>query len=220
VVLRATGTPTAGGVHNFALSGTPSCSFSRSTIEGVTGEAGKIWMAYNLGATAPANSSVDIAQYGDLYQWGRGADGHQIKTSGTMDRRSDTDSPGSLFILSPGPLSDWRIPQNISLWQGLAGINNPCPPGFRIPTISEWDLEAAASGIINIETAYTSVLKLTVSGFRVGHSGVVMYEGHSGYYSSSTVNGTQSRGFIFQRNSISSGNIFRGHGLSVRCIKD
>jgi hypothetical protein len=76
-------------------------------------------MAYNLGATAPANSSVEIAQYGDLYQWGRGADGHQIKTSGTTNTRSDIDSPGhDLFILSPAPLGDWCISYSGSISRG------------------------------------------------------------------------------------------------------
>jgi hypothetical protein len=38
-------------------------------------------MDRNLGASQVATSSTDPASYGDLYQWGRPADGHQIRTS-------------------------------------------------------------------------------------------------------------------------------------------
>ena len=60
VILRATGIPMAGGTHPFTLNTTPSCSFDRPTIDAntVVGKAGKIWMAYNLGATAPATSAT------------------------------------------------------------------------------------------------------------------------------------------------------------------
>jgi len=44
---------------------------------------GKIWMNRNLGASQVATSSTDANTYGDLYQWGRAADGHQLRTSGT-----------------------------------------------------------------------------------------------------------------------------------------
>ena len=36
---------------------------------------GAIWMDRNLGASQVATSSTDAASYGDLYQWGRAADG-------------------------------------------------------------------------------------------------------------------------------------------------
>ena len=44
-----------------------------------TTSTGKIWMDRNLGATQAATSSTDAASYGDLYQWGRAADGHEKK---------------------------------------------------------------------------------------------------------------------------------------------
>jgi hypothetical protein len=94
--------------------------------------AGQVWMDRNLGASRVATSSTDSAAYGDLYQWGRGADGHQIRTSGTTDVTSDTDVPGhDDFITTNTSPYDWRSPQNDNLWQGVSGINNPCPDMFR-----------------------------------------------------------------------------------------
>lgn len=39
--------------------------------------AGQVWMDRNLGASRVAISSADSLAYGDLYQWGRGTDGHE-----------------------------------------------------------------------------------------------------------------------------------------------
>jgi len=78
----------------------------------------RIWLDKNLGATQVATSSTDASSYGDLYQWGRGTDGHQIRTSGTTTTLSTTDVPGNgNFILDPNPPYDWRSPQNDNLWQ-------------------------------------------------------------------------------------------------------
>lgn len=59
-------------------------------------------MDRNLGATRAATSSTDAASYGDLYQWERGADGHQLRNSIIITTLSNSDQPGhSMFILSP-----------------------------------------------------------------------------------------------------------------------
>lgn len=79
---------------------------------------GKVWMDRNLGASQVATSSTDIASYGDLYQWGRGTDGHQIRTSGTTATLSSSDNPGhGDFITNGSSPNDWRSPQNDNLWQ-------------------------------------------------------------------------------------------------------
>ena len=63
-------------------------------VNGVTNPStGKIWMDRNLGAIQVATSSTDENSYGDLYQWGRGADGHQLRTSTTTSILSSTDQP-------------------------------------------------------------------------------------------------------------------------------
>ena len=86
----------------------------------------RIWLDRNLGATQVATSSTDEDAYGDLYQWGRDTDGHQIRTSDTTVDLSSSDNPGhGDFILAPNSLWDWRDPQNDNLWQGVSGINLP-----------------------------------------------------------------------------------------------
>jgi len=70
---------------------------------------GKCWLDRNLGATAVCTSSTHAACYGDLFQWGRAADGHQIRTSGTTSTRSSSDNPGhSNFITHTSSPYDWR----------------------------------------------------------------------------------------------------------------
>jgi hypothetical protein len=92
----------------------------------------RCWLDRNLGAAQVATSSTDAAAYGDLFQWGRLDDGHQVRTSPTTTTLSNSDVPGhGNFILSPST-GDWRSPQNNDLWQGVNGINNPCPDGFRL----------------------------------------------------------------------------------------
>ena len=43
----------------------------------VLSTSGRLWMDRNLGATQVATSLTDYLAYGDLYQWGRGTDGHE-----------------------------------------------------------------------------------------------------------------------------------------------
>jgi len=108
-----------------------------STVTNTT--TGKTWMDRNLGANRVALGSTDGIAYGSLYQWGRLRDGHESRVSGTTTTLSTTDEPGhSNFIISSSTPFDWIDPQNDNLWQSEAGTNNPCPKGFRLPTITEW----------------------------------------------------------------------------------
>jgi uncharacterized protein (TIGR02145 family) len=182
---------------------------------------GKIWMDRNLGAAQVATSSTDPDSYGDLYQWGRAADGHQVRTSGTTTTLSSSDTPGhGNFILAPDSPVDWRSPQNDNLWQGVSGVNNPCPAGYRLPTEAELNAERASWSSNNSAGAFASPLKLPVAGYRGGSDGSLDVVGSDGYYWSSTVDGTYSRGLYF----ISSGAYmysgYRAYGRTVRCIKE
>jgi uncharacterized protein (TIGR02145 family) len=190
----------------------------------------KIWMDRNLGATRVATSSTDALAYGDLYQWGRGADGHQIRTSGTTTTLSSLDQPGNEnFILVPGNslTYDWRSPQNTNLWQGVNGVNNPCPSGYRLPTDAEWEAERVSWVQAPISSANSSVgalaspLKLPLAGYRNFIDGSIASLGGAGYYWSSTVNGTDSRSLSFTSSSAIVTNFDRrAYGNSVRCIKN
>ena len=128
---------------------------------------GRTWLDRNLGATRVATSSNDPDAYGWLYQWGRLSDGHQIRTSAITAILSSTDQPGhGDFIQTPLASEDWRNPSNDALWQGIDSINNPCPPGFRLPTVSEWASERSTWSNNFLEAAYNGILKLTAHGWR------------------------------------------------------
>ena len=228
-----TGTPSAEGIASFAINiGGQTCVLTRSVItpsttivEVTNPKTGKIWMDRNLGASRAATSSTDADSYGDLYQWGRGTDGHQKRTSTNTTTLSNSDVPGNgNFILAPNPPYDWRSPQNNNLWQGVNGINNPCPSGYRLPSQTELVNELNSWEIKNSEGAFASPLKLPLAGFRVGNnlSGSLGNVGTWGIYYSSTVRvGTTQVVTLFFSSSIADeSSVNQAGGFSVRCIKN
>lgn len=181
---------------------------------------GRFWMDKNLGASRVATSSTDTQAYGDLYQWGRGTDGHELRGSGTTTALSSTDTPGNSFIVTSGYPNDWRSPKNDNLWQGVNGTNNPCPSGFRIPTEAEWYAELATWTSATDMGAFGSQLKLPLTGYRPTSGGSLFYNFHVGSYWSSTISGVSTRRLYFDNDEASLFTIERSYGFSVRCIKD
>ncbi len=212
----------AGQVLTF-VNGAPNWSYDPTSIpipEATNPTTGATWMDRNLGATQVATSSTDSDSYGDLYQWGRLADGHQIRTSGTTSTLSDSDTPGhSSFIRAPNSPYNWRSPQNNNLWQGITGINNPCPAGYRLPTEAEWNDERLSWSEDNASGAFASPLKLPVAGFR-DHFGSFGHVASFGHYWSSTIDGNNSRRLYFGSDFTMVSSNFRAFGHSVRCIKE
>ena len=202
--------------------GTVHCTAVPTAIVDLTNPTtGKIWMDRNLGATQVATSIADLNSYGDLYQWGRRADGHQCRTSPTTSTLSSVDQPAhGDFILAPDEPEDWRNPQNTNLWQGVNGINNPCPSGYRLPTETECNAERSSWSPNSNVGAFASPLKLPATGIRFEYNGQISSGGVAGRYWSSTVNGTNSRNLFFSSNSSSNNWDSRANGISVRCIKD
>ena len=194
-----------------------------TVVEVTNSSTGKIWMDRNLGATQVATSSTDANSYGDLYQWGRKSDGHQCRNSVTTATLSSSDQPGhGEFIKAPSFPNDWRSPQNTNLWQGVNGVNNPCPSLYRLPTDAELDAERASWGVGNQNAtgAFASPLKLLVAGGRLGSNGVLFNVGTNGFYWSSTVSSTNARSLFFNSSNASMSTNIRALGLSVRCLKD
>ena len=183
---------------------------------------GKVWMDQNLGASRVANSKADLHAYGDFYQWGRATDGHEKRTSLTTSTLSNSDTPGhSQFIKASSGNRDWRSPQNNNLWQGVNGINNPCPVGFRIPTAAEWQDESASWSSSGSDGAFASLLKLPAASNRDPYYGTINNDaGVNGYYWSSTLYWSYANGLSIYTNFASVNNYDRAYGLSVRCIKD
>ncbi len=216
------GVPTWGPCQPQFPAGTVNCAAGVTAVVDVTNPTtGKIWMDRNLGATQVATSSTDVNSYGDLYQWGRRADGHQCRTSATIATLSSVDQPAhGNFILAPGSPYDWRSPQNTNLWQGVNGVNNPCPSGYRIPTETEINAERLSWSQNNSVGAFASPLKLPMAGYRNSSNGSLSNVGASGYYWSSTVSGTSSRYLYFASSNAYMFGDGRAPGLTVRCLKD
>ena len=187
----------------------------------VVGANGKVWMDRNLGASRVATSSTDSVGFGDLYQWGRAKDGHQLRTSAATPTLASVDKPAtSDFITIKTGTQDWRNPQNSTLWQGEGGSNNPCPTGFRLPTVAEWNLEIASWNSNNNVGAFVSSLKLPLAGSRSASTSDISLEGTGGYYWTSTVDGTRSRVVVINATQAFVSTSVRGDGKSVRCIRN
>ena len=168
-----------------------------------------------------ATSSTDVASYGDLYQWGRAADGHQLRTSATITTLATSSTPGhGDFFIGPTSPYNWLATPNDNLWQVASGVNNPCPYGYRIPTRTELDSERALFSSQDAAGAFASPLKLPVAGFRTGSTGTLSGVGSSGYYWSSTVSGSGAGDLSFSSSNATMSTSTRANGLSVRCVKD
>jgi hypothetical protein len=196
---------------------------------------GRQWMDRNLGATREASSASDYLARGDLFQWGRGTDGHQLinwdeatgtPINGMTSTLSLSDNAGhNLYILSSSDPYDWSTPQNSSRWQEPDYINNPCPLGWQIPTTQEWNSEQLETNLS------TNELKLVAAGFRRPDNGKVsaLGIGQGTYWTSTVANPALSfKSYDAYRFYVTEGipdywewinGNFPGYGNSCRCIK-
>jgi uncharacterized protein (TIGR02145 family) len=234
---QGAGAGTSGQYHNFLYIPT-------------VAEDGNVWLNNNLGANysnvnspdfnpgQQATSASDHKAYGSLYQWGRLTDGHELVTwtnattgvgfNGRTNITSLTDIPTNrLFIASLTTPNDWRSTRNANLWQGVAGTNNPCPQGFRLPTTTELTAVYSAAGIIASSTAPTtatlinnSKLKFTFAGLRNNTDNTIQLPNTQGRYYTSTTDASSSNYSQITPTSSSFLNSVRSHGSSVRCIID
>ncbi|GEN75753.1 T9SS type A sorting domain-containing protein [Chryseobacterium hagamense] len=196
---------------------------------------GKVWLQQNLGSSQVAVSFDDANSYGDLFQWGRWDDGHQVRNSAAAAAPS-ANSPDGLagtnaFIIGTGSASWWATNAGSDQWNAdsssavtSAAGADPCKAagqGWRLPTSAEWVTLVGAEGISNPATAYSSSLKLPAGGYRSNTTGAFTFVGQRGYFWSSGTANTGGR-YLYIGSAIvtpASGGP-RGQGESVRCIKD
>ena len=208
---------------------------------------GKKWLDRNLGAKRAAMAFDDYEAYGDLFQWGRPADGHELmnwtaSTTGTAINgmtavlaTSDNPDHNNFIDANSSAAYDWRDDNNNNRW-GTAPTG-ACPAGWHVPTENEWKSEVSAAlysggtatsgGMIDRSTAY-SMLKLTSSGFRRGYGtevGQFTRTGTEGFYWSSTVRTAipdyyDSFYASFSSDFIGVDVFERSLAMSIRCVKD
>ena len=207
--------------------------------------AGQTWMDRNLGARRVATAFNDVLSYGNHYQWGRPADGHEITvwdganpTSGrgfanaTGALATSTPPEHSNFILTDNATTyyDWLAPQaDPDRW---ANANQgPCPEGYHVPTDAQWATadtfnggdatkDGDTVGWDNNTETYGSALKLPSAGFRNRLNGLLGSQSTYGNYWSSSVSGTNARYLVFYSTAATTYFNHRAYGFSVRCLKD
>ena len=193
------------------------------------------WMDRNLGARRVATALNDVLSYGNHYQWGRPADGHEISvwdgattTSGrgfadatALEALSATTTPGHPnFILTNAGTLDWLATQaDPDRW--ATAKQGPCPAGYHVPTNAEWNTADTFGAWNNNTHTFNSNLKLPSAGTRHRLNGLFYNLGTFGYYWSSTVSGsTNARLLYFHSAAANTDFNYRAHGFSVRCLKD
>lgn len=189
----------------------------------ITTGTGRTWLDRNLGASQVATSATDVDAYGGLYQWGRNTDGHQLRSSPSVVGPVAAGSEGANFITTTSSPNDWLITQDDVRWNGSTkGAHDPCPAGFRIPTIDEWITEINSFTDGNTTGGF-NVLKLTIGGYRQASSGnTTSVTALARYWSSSVSSAIPSfaRDVQLWNSGWSVGNTQRAQGNSVRCIKE
>ncbi|MFT5661660.1 MAG: peptidylprolyl isomerase [Sulfurimonas sp.] len=186
---------------------------------------GKIWLDRNLGASRVCTALDDTACYGDYYQWGRNADGHEKSTSENSVTRATgtTDLTSDFFINN----SDWTTADNTGLlrianWSATDG-SSVCPVGYRVANITELvnEITSANAPVNDNIKAFENFLKLPSAGYRSYLDGSLNLQGSYGIQWSLTFFGSDSIYLMFlsdRAEAIAANN--HANGFSVRCIKD
>ncbi|MBO9693210.1 T9SS type A sorting domain-containing protein [Chryseobacterium sp.] len=199
----------------------------------VRGADGKIWLQQNLGSTQVASSAADANSYGDLFQWGRWDDGHQLRNSQVVQAPSPntpegTGATGGGYIA--GSPAWWAGFASGDTWTGVsvADVNasvgaDPCKAigaDWKMPSQADWSALVGSEGISNPATAYNSNLKLPAGGYRSSGNGDFTFVGQRGYFWSSDTSSLGGK-YLYIGSTIAnpSAGAMRGQGSSVRCVK-
>lgn len=217
------------------------------TYTTVRAKDGNVWLQQNLGSANVAANQTDATSWGDLFQWGRWDDGHQLRTGLTTS--STTPSPNNplgLTIPNPDPLIDpqpfyYNSTASSKWWAGgvatdkaeAASTNdlsatNGCDPckkllggQWRLPTQTEWSTLITAEGITYNVNAFSSTLKIPSTTFRDGATGTLNANTNTTRLWSSTA-GASGGAFVFSVTNVAASaaviNISRAQGYGIRCI--
>ncbi|MFZ4931405.1 T9SS type A sorting domain-containing protein [Chryseobacterium sp. Mn2064] len=199
----------------------------------VRGGDGKVWLQQNLGSSQVATSVDDATSYGDLFQWGRWDDGHQLRNSSvtfapTPNNPEGVAAAAGAFIAgSPAwwagfaATDQWSAGSASQASQSV-GID-PCKAigtDWKMPSVADWTAIVGAEGINSPANAFASRLKLPAGGSRSSSTGDFSFVGQRGYYWSSDTS-TSGGKYLYVGTAIGnpSAGAMRGQGSAVRCVK-
>ena len=209
---------------------------------------------------APVNLGYDKEDYpyGKLYQWGR-IDGQGYNSGNDKDatypsRENNTIILGpvevdvepleDVFYTSSNETTDWSSrgfnEGNINNWKGDHNdkVGNPCPDGWRIPTIKEIQTLIGGQNSRNPGNFQTNELGQTgyyfdesdsqnlttgiffpTAGYRVRH-GNALNRGTEGHYWTSESSDDGANSFYMQQGNIYKRYRHRSNALSIRCVQE
>ena len=237
--ITISGTPTASGTFNYSIPltgcGSAAATGTITVPTTLTGcqvcGVGSImtFKCHNLGADESADPfTPDWKLNGNYYQWGRSA----VAAAGPTGSGSTEANAGAITGWNTSSASD-------GAWaDGSKTANDPCPPGFRVPTRAQWD--AVLNTDLNQTRIYrgtwsnsntnysaglrigsgTTGLFLPAAGSRLSSVGTLGSRGGRGFYWSSTEYGSAAWSLAFSNGFADTGNGSRTLGLSVRCVAE
>ncbi|MDE5509582.1 fibrobacter succinogenes major paralogous domain-containing protein [Elizabethkingia meningoseptica] len=190
----------------------------------------KEFMCHNLGADTSADPfAASAAIHGAKYQWGAKTNEAGRYVSQSVDQSNS------------GTIAGWNTAgkPNGSWSDASKTANDPCPPGYRVPTRAQW--QAVIDNNNNVErvgswandkTNYTTALyfrnpsnvrtlMLPAAGFRNFAGGSLINRGDYGFYwSSSEATFGATNFLLFYSSSVAVYDYNRASGLSVRCVAE
>ncbi len=201
---------------------------------GIVEYAGQIWLDRNLGADQVANAYNDPESYGHYFQWGREADGHQLPDSEILidEFAPSGEQPGHdhfiRVIPANYPENDWNA-DNEWLHRWTDDDENktnadPCPPGWRVPNVDQWQAAIDEEGWTNREDAYASPLKISATGIRQNNAAFNQVD-LVGYYAATPAEYDPTRPrweggrFTTGATTAVTGSNYMAGGMVVRCIR-